>query len=313
MMYGGAQSSDIYKGGYKRGGEGGVAMTESLFAPGKRRRLNMVGICASIFLPWFVFTTIYTAMCFTIHFQRPIVAKAFVAVGLLMSASAFVIAYKQQQRQFDPMWFTFASLAFFTGTILAAVFGDMNYMYNMQPYYEMQSMAIYPNVNPVTDRGASMMDTGMAYFVDGAAIDMKKSIGFKNDHLYCVAPMSYGVNQLTTYDFWIVGVDCCSGVGGDFRCGEYDNPHARTGLRYMNAEQTPHFKLAVGMAESAYNIKSIHPLFFQFVQDPLAELNTYQDLGFKYWSCGIASYFVVNAVAVAYATYAFSKVGMYYN
>lgn len=304
MMYGGAQS----QGGYKRD-----MMAESLFAPGKRRRLNMVGICASIFLPFFVFTTIYTAMCFTIHFQRPLLAKAFVAVGLLMSVIAFFLAYRQQQRQFDPMWFTFASLAFFTGTILAAVFGDLNFMYNMQPYYDMQSMATYPTVNPAKDRGQSMMDTGMAYFVDGAGIDSQKSIGFKNDHLYCVAPISYGGDQLTTYDFWAVGVDCCSGVGSDFRCGEYNNPHARTGLRLMNAAQRPFFKLAVEMAQSAYNIKSIHPLFFEWVQDPLAELNVYQNDGFKYWSIGIASYFVFNAIAVACSTYAFSKVGMYYN
>jgi len=304
MMYGGAQS----QGGYKRD-----MPNESLFAPGKRRRLNLVGICASVFLPWFVFTTIYTAMCFTIHFQRPILAKAFVAVGLLMSVVAFFLAYRQQQRQFDPMWYTFASLAFFTGTILAAVFGDMNFLYNMQPYYDMQSMANYPDVNPAKDRGQSMMDTGMAYFVDGAGIDMKKSIGFKNDHLYCVAPISYGGDQLTTYDFWAVGTDCCSGVGSDFRCGEYNNPHARTGLRLMKADQRPFYKLAVEMAESAYNIKSVHPLFFSWVQDPLAELNVYQNDGFKYWSIGIACYFVFNAITVACSTYAFSKVGMYYN
>ena len=40
---------------------------------------------------------------------------------------------------------------------------------------------------------------------------------------------------LRSYDFWAVGINCCNqGRDGLFRCGEYANIHARSGLRYMD-------------------------------------------------------------------------------
>jgi len=284
---------------------------ESVFAPGKRRRLNLVAICTNIFLPWLLFCGIYTQMTFTAHYLHPRAAKASVFVGLVFALIAGCMAYRQKQREFDPMWFTFSSLAFFVATILAGVFGNMNFVYNMEPYYSMESLNTYPSVNPAKEKGQALMDAGRAYFVEGAGLDAKKSIGFKNDDLYCVAPISYGADQLATYDFWAVGVNCCSGVSSDFRCGEYNNPHARAGLRLMRNDQRPFFRLAVQMAEAAYNIKSTHPLFFSWVQDPVAELNTYRDDGFKYYLWGILSYFVFNAVTVGCSTWGFSKIGAY--
>jgi len=285
---------------------------DSVFAPGKRKRLNLLAICTNLFLPWFLFCGIYSSMSSTFHFIHPVAAKATVVAGFALSLVMGFMAYRQKVREFDPMWYTFASLSFFVATLLGGVFGDMNFWYNNEPYFSMASLNTYPAVNPALEKGQALMDAGRAYFVEGAALDNAKSIGFKNVDLYCVAPISYGGDQLASYDFWAVGLNCCSGISSDFKCGEYDNPHARAGLRLMRDDQRPFFKLAVQMAESAYNIKSTHPLFFYWVQDPVAELNQYRDDGFEYYLIGVFSYFVFNAATVAISAYGFSKIGQYY-
>merc|ERR1719443_992372 len=116
-------------------------------------------------------------------------------------------------------------------------------------------MNSYPSVNPATKRGQQMMDSGRVYFAPGTALDVKKSMGFKNHDTYCVAPITNGCDKLPTYDFWAVGVNCCNGASTAFRCGDFNNPHARSGLRVIREDQHPFFRLAVKQAEAAYNIK----------------------------------------------------------
>merc|ERR1719324_2031423 len=217
----------------------------------------------NIFLPWFLFSALYAVLSFSFHYQHP--------------TWAWLLAYRTKKRDRDPMWYTFATLALLLAVVLAAVFGDMNFWYNMQPFYDIENLNTYPSVNPAREKGQQLMDAGRVYFADGAALDMQKAMGFKNLDLYCVAPIVHGQEQLASYDFWAVGLNCCSGVSSDFRCGEFNNPHARSGLRLMRDDQRPFFRLAVQQAEAAYNIKATHPLFFYWMQDPVAEMNSYRD------------------------------------
>lgn len=62
-----------------------------------------------------------------------------------------------------------------------------------------------------------------------------------------MAPIVNGNAALATYDFWAVGLNCCSGVSSDFRCGEFNNQHARSGLRLMRDDQRPFYRQALGV------------------------------------------------------------------
>lgn len=282
-----------------------------VYTPGNRRRMNLVAICVNIFLPWFTFSAIFAGMSFSLHYQRPVLAWLLVVVGLVAAAVTAFMASRYYQGGRVDMWYTFSAIALLVATVTAAIFGDMNFWYNMQPYYDIENLNTYPSVNPAREKGQQLMDSGRVYFADGTGLDMRKAMGFKNLDLYCVAPIVHGEDQLASYDFWAVGINCCSGVSSDFRCGEFNNPHARSGLRLMRDDQRPFYRLAVQQAEAAYNIKATHPLFFYWMQDPVAEMNAYKDDGFKYYLLGMFTHFAFNLFCVVCAVVAFSKIGRY--
>jgi len=279
--------------------------------PGKRRRMNLAAVCLNIFLPWFLFSTLYAVLSFTMHYTRPTLAWMFVFAGFAASLGAGAMAWRAKSRDRDPMWYTYAAISFFVAVSLAAFCGDLNFWYNMQPFYDVENLSTYPSVNPAREKGQQLMDSGRVYFADGTFLDTKKSMSFKNLDLYCVAPIVSGKAQMASYDFWAIGINCCSGISSDFRCGEFNNPHARSGLRLMREDQRPFFRLAVQQAESKHNLKAIHPLFFYWMQDPVAELNSYRDEGFKYYLLGVFTHFAFNLFCVVCAVVGFSKIGNY--
>jgi len=284
-------------------------------AKGQPRRMNIVAICLNIFMPWALFSVIFAVMSFSLHYQHPWLVNFILAFGcvlVLVAAALAVRAWKKKRDGFsdrEPTWFMFAAIALAIALALAVVFGDMNYWYHMQPFYDIENLNTYPAVDPSRDKGQQLMDAGRVYFQDGSKLDLAKTMAFKNLDLYCVAPIVLGTAQLTSYDFWAVGVNCCSGTQSDFRCGEYNNPHAKSGLRLMKDDQRPFYRLAVQQAESAYQIKAEHPLFFVWMQDPIAQVNRYRDDGFKYYLLGIFTHLAFSIFCVVCAVVAFSKPG----
>merc|ERR1719343_1541480 len=128
-------------------------------------------------------------------------------------------------------------------------------------------------------------------------------MGFKNEDTYCVAPVTSRFHNLTArgrvvYDFWAVGTNCCSGNGNDFHCGDYTGKKARAGLRVMQDDLRGFFRLAVQQAESAYNIKAVHPIFLYWLEDPTFEARSYREDGFKYFMLGMFSHFSLQLVLV---------------
>jgi len=286
-----------------------MAKPSAVFAQGKRRRMNLVAICFNIFMPWFVFAAIYAVLSFSFHYQHPSAAWCVVGAGVVCIFISFAMWYRAKKKDKELTWYMFSTLALTLAVVLAAILGDMNFWYNMQPFYDIENLNTYPNINPSREKGQQLMDAGRVYFANDARLDDKYAMGFKNLDLYCVAPIVVGDAALASYDFWAVGLNCCSGVASDFRCGEFNNPHARSGLRLMRDDQRPFFRLAVQQAEAAYNIKATHPLFFYWMQDPVAEMNSYRDDGFKYYLLGIFTHFAFNLFCVVVAVVSFSKIG----
>lgn len=280
----------------------------SMFVPGKRRRMNLVAICLNIFLPWLLFSFTYALMSFTYHYEQPALLLPVVCLGVAVSIVTGFVAWWAKWHEEEPFWYTFAALAFFVAVCAAAIFGDMNFWYNMKPFYDIELSNTYPAVSPSVDVGQQLMDVGRLYFADGARLDRRKAMGFKSRDVYCVAPVS-SAEQPASYDFWAVGINCCNGEPSDFRCGEFNNPYAHAGLRLMHDEQRPFFHLAVQQAEAAYNIKAEHPIFFYWVQDPIANMNAYRNAGYKMYWAGIIAYLVFNSFCVFCAAFAFAKVG----
>jgi len=296
---------------YYQYGTPGVEKTP--FARGQRSRLNLVAICQCLFVPWIVFCAVYAVMSFSLHYSQPALCYLVVACCgvfvLLVGFMAFQAVQKRASGASDPSWYIFLFLTSLVAWSVAVVLGDLNFWYNMQPYYDIQNLNTYPSVSPASMRGQQLMDAGRVFFTSGTKLDLTKSMGFRNLDLYCVAPITTGDAPLASYDFWAVGLNCCSGTSADFHCGEFNNPRAAAGLRLMRDDQRAFFRLAVQQAEAAYSIKAIHPLFFYWMQDPVAEMNSYQDDGFKYYLLGMFTHFSFQLFCVVVATIAFSKMG----
>lgn len=285
----------------------------SLFVRGQRKRINLVGIIVNIFLPWALFTAVYTLCSFTFHYEHPGTLWLILFVCTCFVLLIWAMGYKARTRNRTPMWWTFAGVSCTTGLVLGSVCGFLNFQYYLMPSYAINNLNTYPNTDVSADSGTQLMDVGKAYFISGTHLDFTKSMGFKNDDIYCVTPITKGTELLGSYDFWAVGLNCCSGTTADFRCGEFNNPKARSGMRLVNDDQRPFYRLAVQEAEAAYHIKANHPIFFEWVQDPVAQLEANEMQGWRLFLLGVFCFLGVNTLAVGLAIIAFSRLGQYCN
>mmetsp|Transcript_17174 Transcript_17174/g.53796 ORF Transcript_17174/g.53796 Transcript_17174/m.53796 type:complete len:337 (-) Transcript_17174:197-1207(-) len=268
-----------------------------------RRRMNAVAMALALFVPWTLFCAVFAVMSFSLHYQRPQLAYLLVGLAffLVIVLGLCAVDAARSKAASSPMrettWYAFMFATSLLAWSLAVVLGGVNFFRSMQPFYDIRNLNVYASVDPVRMRGQQLMDAGRLVFTPGSRLDIGRSMGFRNLDTYCVAPVtlaggSSNVSEApSSFDFWAVGLNCCSGSGPDFHCGEFNNPKAHAGLRLMREDQRPFFRLAVQQAEAAYNIKALHPLFLHWMQDPLTELNAYQEDGFSYFLLAIFSHF----------------------
>lgn len=303
---------DNYYAGY-----GGLALEskKAQFSVPQRRRMNFFSLLLSFLLPWGLFCCVFCLLSFHVHYMYPqrCWLAIFGALALVLLCGSY--AYEQQMRRAafsmerEPSWLFFLFFSMLLAWSLAAWGGLENFEVNMQKYYRMQDMHTYNNIYPDRERGQAVMDVGIATFVGGSFVDVSKGMAFTNLDTYCVAPITNNRNNtLGTYDFWAAGKGCCTSAKSSFHCGDVDDPRSLGALRLLNDDDVKVYRLALLKAEATYNIKSLSPVFFEWVTDAPALVQDWADAGHAEFVRRAIQYGCVQAALVALAAVAFSSI-----
>lgn len=235
-------------------------------------------------------------------------------VGMCALVDIFSIgglAYYANKGSSEPTWLKFATVSCGIAVLAGIGFGYYNYHWNLIHFYQMQDLKAYPAVDASVEHGQNLMDAGRLYFAHGNKLDITRGWHFKHGTIYCVAPVigGQGLPETGSYDFWAVGKDCCVESSSDFRCGDWDKPHARGGLRLMELRDRPFYELAVEQAKTNYKLIADHPIFFEWFEEPLHRVNEWRDTGLNYWLLACFGHFSFCVVCAGLATYNFAFMG----
>mmetsp|Transcript_73083 Transcript_73083/g.127829 ORF Transcript_73083/g.127829 Transcript_73083/m.127829 type:complete len:341 (+) Transcript_73083:119-1141(+) len=274
-----------------------------------------------LIVPWLLYCTMYWLMSFRVHYEYPVVCWSLVLLGLLFVAALAKLAVDATAFRNGPSyqashWYSLLALLSFIAFIIGVMCGDTNFFYNTNAFYNVVHLADYgfPPVEPVDPSritGKQVMDAGQIKFADHVYVNRSMTMVFKNQDNYCVAPIMTNHTLLpnVSYDFWAVGLNCCTGMKADFQCGEFNNPHAHSGLRLLRDDQREYYRLAVQQAQAAFKITASHPLFFFWLENPVAELDGYQKDGYNFFTMGVIVYFFFQCLSVMIAVVVFQKLG----
>lgn len=268
----------------------------------KRPSINLVAFAANLFFPCVAFSVVCWVLSFHVRYQQPWFAFGVVFLVLMTAAVSGFLAmqFADESHRRWPNWYSHFAVAMLFSAVGGTGLGTMNYSTNMLPVYNLLvDLKPYHDVNPARANGQQMMDSGSVTFSKNSGIDFQKALGFRNDDAtFCVAPISSGGEKMPYYDFWAVGTNCCSGAASDFRCGAYRNPQAHAGIRLLNSGQRQNFHLAVEQAQATFGIRSVHPLFFEWVDAPEEEVSKRQGRGYQFFIAAIMVHFGLNLIFV---------------
>eukprot|EP00929_Paragymnodinium_shiwhaense_P008116 TRINITY_DN112051_c0_g1_i1.p1 TRINITY_DN112051_c0_g1~~TRINITY_DN112051_c0_g1_i1.p1 ORF type:complete len:326 (+),score=69.97 TRINITY_DN112051_c0_g1_i1:92-1069(+) len=279
-----------------------------------RRRLNFAAVGINLLVPWLLYLVVSALVGFSMPVNQPVLFHA-----LLLACSVFVVCtgyfcYHSWRLKAHggggggpPTWAAFLFLSSVMAFWLAYGVGSWSFSSNMAPYLEIMNLNAYPSVDPKNYTGQQMMDMGQVTFSQGSHIDVSKAMGFRSFDTYCVAPVVTGSGEMSVYDFWAVGINCCESRGDGYNCGEFSNAKARSGLRLMRDDLRSFFRLAVKQAEAEHKIQTQQPVFLYWMEDTAAELQAYTQAALSSWIAGAIIYFCAQTVLVAAATVAFAK------
>lgn len=260
-------------------------------------RMNVVSIIGSFLLPCFVFTLTTSVLSFWIRYLNPTLAWGIVgleAVLVLWLAHLARVAWyrhKIQASNREPSWYLFLAATVALAWVTGMLHGQTIYNQYMKPYYDLTSLNSYEALDINKVPGSLVLDAGYIVFDDKAYLDRERFASFTDGDTYCVAPVVAG-ERLVSYDFWVVGMNCCGDneqtrASANFNCGESSKPNARAGVRLMDDSKRAYYNLAVQQAAAQFHIQATAPQFFEWVEDPLADLNAESSDGHMYHLFGI--------------------------
>jgi hypothetical protein len=281
-----------------------------VFVPRPRSRINLTGICLNVLNPALLFCFLLLVISFKIHYQYPFDTWLLVALSYIIGGLLLLFGSIMKFRFAPPSWHVFAGFTVLLATVMASMIGEAIFCKFMRPYYDLLNLNEYSAVNPGKWTGEMAADAGRIYFADGTQLDVKRSMGFRHKQMYCVAPIDLipGTPKMERYDFWAVGINCCSGPTGEFECVDPDNTHRpRSGLRSLDMEAREFYRLAVQQAEAAYGLNSPHPIFVQWVQDPVRKHEAMYIDGLYYYCVACFFFAVLMIFVVLSATFGFGR------
>lgn len=273
-----------------------------------KKRLNCLPLLCCLILPWFTFNLCFAMAAFYFHYQMPItsVIAQILIVGMCLYYLPSV--WRGRLRGADEGFYPFyLVLALLIASLAGSAMGDYCFWTYSLPAYRSEGMVTYAEVDPssqklldhqvVATRGSRFQDAGKVYFKHTVELDLSRVATFKQGDVYCVAPIrDTTCSKNCGHDFWAVGKNCCSEDGKDFHCGDVENKHAKGGLRLMDVSEVPYYRLAVLGSTSKFKFTSEHPLFFEWMVDPVAEILTLKKMSYRRFMLALFGSFAVNAI-----------------
>lgn len=277
-------------------------------SPEKRRvsSLRLSFVLVGFLVPWALFVVNYATMSFAgSSVWTWIVFALFIVVIVLFSAMG-LLSFMSQTR--DSTWFFLLSAMMIVALVGSTVFGWENFRENLEPYHDAMHLNTYENFDPSMSSGQQVMDAAMITFKKDVAPNLLGSMSFRNHDTYCAAPITNTSETSLSggeYNFWAVGINCCSSRHVDFSCGAFGNAQAHSGLR-LQSRRSDYFRLVVQQAEAAYNIKAPKPFFVLWTEDPVVALDIWHETGVKYYVLGIFIHLAVQVLFSALIAIAFA-------
>lgn len=278
-------------------------------------RRKLLSAVAAVLVPWIMFSAIFWILSFYVHYVQPdlagfvigaCAALAFISSALsLWSCRLTKMGRPTSISSMSKPWALILTASLTFAVVLGIFAGCTNFHLNMKGYYDIVDMHFYTAIDP-SKQGAMYTDAGRAMFQD-AGLKLEWSSGFVNDDVYCVAPIVSRSIKNSSYDFWAVGMNCCSGDRPDFHCGMELDPHVHAGVRLLDSTREPFFRLAVQQVESRQGIKSANPMFFEWVQDPIKGLQEQADFGLQCYVLGTLLFLGNQIFVVMVASIALTK------